>query len=196
MGWIIGAPSKRRIKGRLSVTSTAFPTSNAANVAVKKPLNSTPCSSRIRRLVHKIRLKPTKKKIVGGSACFTCAIHQSKARRRNGAGAEAARAGWLIRYSSRMTPPCRIGSTIGQRTRKRHEDDQSDDRDNDYHDDHFWVAEALTRDHECGGNVALAGTERHDPSRVGVRSAEQPTSPKAQCDKQKPCKDSSGAEHL
>src|SRR4029450_2194139 len=101
MGWIIGAPSKRRIKGRLSVTRTAFPTSNAANVAVKKPLNSTPCSSRIRRLVHKIRLKPTKKKIVGGSACFTCAIHQSKARRRNGAGAEAARAGWLIRYSSR-----------------------------------------------------------------------------------------------
>src|SRR6266481_5111870 len=80
MGWIIGAPSKRRIKGRLSVTRTAFPTSNAANVAVKKPLNSTPCSSRIRRLVHKIRLKPTKKKIVGGSACFTCAIHQSKAR--------------------------------------------------------------------------------------------------------------------
>src|SRR2546423_7658566 len=92
MGWIIGAPSKRRINGRLSVTSTAFPTSNAANVAVKKPLSSTPCSSRIRRLVHKIRLKPTKKKIVGGSACFTCAIHQSKARRRNGAGAEAARA--------------------------------------------------------------------------------------------------------
>src|SRR5207245_7589619 len=74
MDWSIGAPSKRRIKGRLSVTSTAFPTSNAANVAVKKPLNSTPCSSRIRRLVHKIRLKPTKKKIVGGSACFTCAI--------------------------------------------------------------------------------------------------------------------------
>jgi putative DNA primase/helicase len=60
MGWIIGAPSKRRMKGRLSVTRTAFPTSNAATVAVKKPLNSMPCSSRIRRLVHKIRLKPTK----------------------------------------------------------------------------------------------------------------------------------------
>jgi hypothetical protein len=66
---------------------------------------------------------------------------------------------------------CRVGSTIGQRTRKRHEDDQSDNRDNDYHDDHFWVAEALARDHECGGNVALAGTERHDPSRVRVRPA-------------------------
>ena len=66
---------------------------------VKKPLNSKPCSSRIRRLVHKIRLKPTKKKIVGGSICFTCSSHQSKARCRNGAGAGGAKAGWLIRYS-------------------------------------------------------------------------------------------------
>src|SRR5436309_7096338 len=103
MGWIIGAPSKRRINGRLSVTSTAFPTSNAAKVAVKKPLNSTPCSSRIRRLVHKIRLKPMKKKIVGGNACFTCASHQSKPRRRNDAGSEEARAGWLTHRSPRMT---------------------------------------------------------------------------------------------
>src|SRR5258708_5804078 len=132
MGWIIGAPSKRRIKGRLSVTSTAFPTSNAANVAVKKPLNSTPCSSRIRRLVHKIRLKPTKKKIVGGSACFTCAIHQSKARRRNGAGAEVARVGWFMRYSARLMQSHRLTTMrrqlnpAGQRTRERHEDDQSE----------------------------------------------------------------------
>src|SRR5258706_16374350 len=37
-----------------------------------------------------------------GSAGFTCAIHQPKARRRNGAGAEAAKGGWLIRNSSRM----------------------------------------------------------------------------------------------
>src|SRR5882672_8167843 len=103
MGWIIGAPSKRCIKGRLSVTSTAFPTNSAANVAVKKPLNSTPCSSRIRRLVHKIRLKPMKKKIVGGNACFTCASHQLKPRRTNDAGAEEARAGWLIHHSPRMT---------------------------------------------------------------------------------------------
>src|SRR6476619_4164093 len=103
MGWIIGAPSKRRTKGNLSVIRTAFPTSNAATVAVKKPLNSTPCSSRIKRLVHNIRLNPTKKKIVGGSACFTCASHQSKARRRNGAGAEPARAGWLIHHSLGMT---------------------------------------------------------------------------------------------
>ena len=100
MGWINGAPSKRRIKGSLSVTSTAFPTNSAAKVAVRNPLNSTPCSSRMRRLVHKIRLKPTKKKIVGGSTCFACASHQAKARRRNGAGAEAARAGWFIRYSA------------------------------------------------------------------------------------------------
>ena len=74
-------------------------------------------------------------------------------------------------------------STIGQRSRKRHEDDQSDDCDNNYHDDHFWVAEALARDHERSGNVALASTKRHDPSRVGARTAEQPTNPKAQCDK-------------
>src|SRR6478752_812290 len=91
MGWIIGAPSKRRMKGRLSVTKTAFPISNAATNAVKKPLNSMPCSCRIRRLVHRIRLKPTKKKIVGGSACLTCASHQVKA--------DAAIAGWLMCYS-------------------------------------------------------------------------------------------------
>src|SRR5580692_9481958 len=104
MGWIIGAPSKRRIKGRLSVTKTAFPTSNAATIAVKKPLNSTPCSCRIRRLVNRIRLKPTKKKIIGGSACFTCASHQVTARRRSGVGVEAAIAGWLICYSPRIAP--------------------------------------------------------------------------------------------
>jgi hypothetical protein len=46
-----------------------------------------------------MRLKPTKKKIVGGSARFTCASHQSNARRRNGAGAEATTTGWLIRCS-------------------------------------------------------------------------------------------------
>src|SRR5438046_10603050 len=109
MGWIIGAPSKRRIKGRLSVTSTAFPTSNAANVAVKKPLNSTPCSSRIRRLVHKIRLKPTKKKIVGGSACFTCAIHQSKEwRRRRGGKSGLAHTLLLKDAQSLTTMPYRL----------------------------------------------------------------------------------------
>jgi hypothetical protein len=107
---------------------------------------------------------------------------------------------WLMRYSPWMMQShsltCRIGSMIGQRTRKRHEDDQSDNRDDDYHDDHFWVAEALARDHERSGNVALASTERHDPSRAGVRTAEQPTNPKAQCDIQKPCKNSSCAEDL
>ena len=47
----------------------------------------------------------------------------------------------------------------------------------------FEVAEDLARDHECGGNVALASTERHDQFCVAVRTAEQPTSLKAQCDK-------------
>jgi hypothetical protein len=102
MGWIIGAPSKRRINGKWSVASTAFPTSSAANVAVKKPLKSMPCSSRTRRLVQRIKLKPTKKKIVGGSTCLTCASHQSKARRRKGIGAAVATMDWLIRYSPRM----------------------------------------------------------------------------------------------
>jgi hypothetical protein len=76
MGWIIGEPSKRCIKGRLSVTKTAFPTSKAASVAVKKPLNSIPCSSKICRLVHKIRLKPTKKK-------SSAAAHASSVRATN-----------------------------------------------------------------------------------------------------------------
>src|SRR5215467_2280640 len=98
MGWIRGAPSKRRIKGRLSVTRTAFPTSNAATVAVKKPLKSMPCSSRIKRLVHRIRLKPMKKKIVGGSACRICTSHQSRARRGNDTGAETETLGWLTPY--------------------------------------------------------------------------------------------------
>ena len=71
---------------------------------------------------------------------------------------------------------------VGQRTRKRHEDDQSDNRDDDYHDDYLWVAETLTCDHKCGGNVALASTKRQDPSRVAIRSAQQPTNPNAQGD--------------
>src|SRR5215472_5909687 len=98
MGWIRGAPSKRRINGRLSVTRTAFPTSNAATVAVKNPLKSMPCSSRIKRLVHRIRLKPMKKKIVGGSACRICTSHQSRARRGNDTGAETETLGWLTPY--------------------------------------------------------------------------------------------------
>ena len=53
---------------------------------------------------------------------------------------------------------CRIGSTIGQRARKRHEDNQSDDRDDNHHDHHFWIAEALARDNERSGDVALAST--------------------------------------
>jgi|SRR5215217_874253 len=52
-------------------------------------------------------------------------------------------------------------------------------RDNDYHDDHSWIGKALTRDHQCGGNVALAGTDRHDPFCAAVRADEQPTDPKA-----------------
>src|SRR5262247_1045563 len=55
-----------------------------------------PCSSSIKRLVHRIRLKPMKKKIVGGSACRICTSHQSRARRGNDTGAETETLGWLI----------------------------------------------------------------------------------------------------
>ena len=88
-----------------------------------------------------------------------------------------------FRKDQRGTLGTLLGSIIGQRTRKRHEDDQSDNRDDYYHDDYLWVAETLACDHECGGNVALASTKRQDPSRVAFRSAQQPTNPKAQCDK-------------
>src|SRR5215831_11723399 len=114
MGWIRGAPSKRRIKGRLSVTRTAFPTSNAATVAVKKPLKPMPCSSRIKRLVHRIRLKPMKKKIVGGSTCRICTSHQSKARWGNDTGAETETLGWLTPYlpKYRAESPARLCATF------------------------------------------------------------------------------------
>src|SRR5215467_16187382 len=56
---------------------------------------------------------------------------------------------------------------IGQRASKRHEDDQSDGRDNNYHDDHFRVVETLARDQQCSGNIALSYTESHDSSRIG-----------------------------
>ena len=87
MGWISGAPSKRRIKRRLSTTSTALPTSSAASDAAKKLVNGMPYSSSVIQRVNRIRLKPKKKKMVGGSTCFTCTSHQSKARRQSGAGA-------------------------------------------------------------------------------------------------------------
>src|SRR6476619_4017905 len=86
IGWISGAPSKRRMKRRLSTTSTALPTSSARSVAAKKLVNGMPCSSNVIQRVNRIRLKPMKKKTVGGSTCFTCTSHQSKARLQNGAG--------------------------------------------------------------------------------------------------------------
>src|SRR5215510_3683456 len=98
----------------LSVTRTAFPTSNAATVAVKKPLKAMPCSSRIKRLVHRIRLKPMKKKIVGGSTCRICTSHQSKARWGNDTGAETETLGWLTPYlpKYRAESPARLCATF------------------------------------------------------------------------------------
>ena len=53
-------------------------------------------------------MKPMKKKIVGGSACFTCASHQLTARRRSAVGVEAAIAGSLMFYSPRIWPGNRV----------------------------------------------------------------------------------------
>jgi hypothetical protein len=52
---------------------------------------------------------------------------------------------------------------------------KSDDRDNNYHDDRFWVAEASARNHENSGNVALArrGRIEGNPSQ-NVRMADDP----------------------
>src|SRR6478736_3489642 len=87
IGWISGAPSKRRMKRKLSTTSTALPTSSARSVAPKKLVNGMPCSCSVAQRVNRIRLKPKKKKMVGGNTCFTCTSHQSNARRQSGAGA-------------------------------------------------------------------------------------------------------------
>src|SRR5436190_19899801 len=78
------------MKGRLSTTSTALPTSSAASDAAKKLVNGIPYSSSVIQRVNRIRLKPKRKKIVGGSTCFICTSHQSKPRRHSGAGARMA----------------------------------------------------------------------------------------------------------
>jgi hypothetical protein len=44
--------------------------------------------------------------------------------------------------------PYGVGSPIGQRARKRHQNNQSDNCDHNHHDDNFWIAEALTSDHQ------------------------------------------------
>src|SRR4029077_10291025 len=91
---------------------------------------------------------------------------------------------------------CRIGSTIGQRTRKRHEDDQSDDRDNDYHDDHFWVAKTLAPNHECSCNIALGGRKCQHRSRILAGTPKQPADAESKRDEQKPRENAAGAKDL
>jgi hypothetical protein len=49
-------------------------------------------------------LKPTRKKIIGGSACFTCASHHVTTRCRRVVGVEVAIARWLICYSLKIAP--------------------------------------------------------------------------------------------
>ena len=75
-------------------------------------------------------------------------------------------------------------ATLGQRARKRHENDQSNNRDNGYHNDHFWIVETLACDHKCSGDIALTGAKCHDALGVNVRSAKQPTNPDPKCDKE------------
>src|SRR5262245_62233315 len=73
-----------------------------------------PGSSRSKRLVHRIRLKPMKKKIVGGSTCRICTSHQSKARWGNDTGAETETLGWLTPYlpKYRAESPARLCATF------------------------------------------------------------------------------------
>src|SRR4029079_11001684 len=73
-------------------------------------------------------------------------------------------------HASGSTYRSRLQTT--QCPRKRQEHDQSYDRDNDHHDDYFWVTEALARDYQRCGNVALARTECHHSFRSRIRSAE------------------------
>src|SRR5579862_1720532 len=100
MGYINGAPSKRCIKRRLSTTSTALPTSSARSVAAKKFVNGMPRSCSVAQRVNRTKLKPKKKKMVGGSTCFTCTSHHSKARRQSGGGAPEA-----VEMEDVMAPP-------------------------------------------------------------------------------------------
>ena len=86
-------------------------------------------------------------------------------------------------------------ATLSQRARKRHENDQSNNRDNNYHNDHFWIVETLG-DHKCSGNVVLTGAKSHDALGVNVRSAKQPTNPHPKCDEQKAGQNPECAEDL
>ena len=96
MGWIIGAPSKRRIKGSLSVIRTAY-------LRLCKPL-------------------------LEGSA--------QEWRPRGGSKSELAQ---TLSLMGRWEPESKMRYRLnGWPTHeKRHEDDQSDNRDDDYHDDHL-----------------------------------------------------------
>src|SRR5262249_40224312 len=62
------------------------------------------------------RLKPMKKKIVGGSTCRICTSHQSKARWGNDSGTETETLGWLMPYlpKYRAESPARLCCNIHQ----------------------------------------------------------------------------------
>jgi len=73
----------------------------------------------------------------------------------------------------RATAPVLLSCPLMSPTpQKRHENDQSNERDNDNHNLHFWILETLICDHKCSSSVALTGAKRHDPLDVNVRSTQ------------------------
>src|SRR5579883_2195843 len=66
IGWIRGARSYWRSTGMALATSTDFPTMSAAAVARAKLPKVTKYWERMRFVVSTIKLKPMKKKMVGG----------------------------------------------------------------------------------------------------------------------------------
>ena len=73
------------------------------------------------------------------------------------------------------------GAAIGQYVTYRHKRQQPHYCNDDYHDDHTWIAEAFARNHQSGGDVAFPGTKRQCPSRISTRSPERPAHTESQC---------------
>src|SRR5436190_22417507 len=98
--------------------------SSAATVAARNPENGMPCWSSTICCVHRIRLKPMKKKITAGSVWRTCASHQWNARRYNGTGPVVAVVVSLIGSSvpsatSELLAPRRVRRAVDRRGKPR-----------------------------------------------------------------------------
>ena len=88
------------------------------------------------------------------------------------------------------------GAAIGQYVTYRHKRQQPHYCNDDYHDDHTWIAEAFARNHQSGGDVAFPGTKRQCPSRINTRPAEHPTHAEPQCNQEQSGEDAACAEDM